>query len=228
MHKNTKLLCLLGIGLTSLLYGNPEHFSVIAPYGAPLLDEVGFLNDDGSFQELKWSRQKRSKEYPAPRSGAVELVKPVIDSENGKITYQPVKKLDWPGEAQDALYVFICVDGKPIQVLTINDDKEVFPTETLKIVNALQTPIDVKAGSSQLHLNAGKFSKPVQTEDYFQEDEDSPNPGMPIAVFMLSPEDPKIIYAASFSVYPKRRALGLVLPPMRAHSDRYQVRLIND
>ncbi|WP_309380850.1 hypothetical protein [Cerasicoccus frondis] len=211
---------------TLSLHAQQRRFTVVAPYGGKELKELGFLDEDGEFQKLKWSRSRRSPEYTAPRTNDVRLVKPHVNEE-GRTEYLPVLDLNWPGNTNQALFVVVQVDGEtPARVMAIDDRDETFPLNTLKVLNGIDQTIYALAGDKKFQLNAGKLSKAFTTEKYFQVDEDAPNPGMPIAVGVNVDGQYDLLYAAGVSVTPHSRVLCLVLPPKQQGSTRYQARLL--
>lgn len=227
----TSILIMLLSALT--LHGIERRFTVVSPYGGKQLKELGYLNDDGDFQQLKWSRQRRSPVYSAPRSGDVILVKPVI-TEEGQTIYQPMLELPWVGESDLALFVVVVIDGAPMpRVLSVDDRLSTFPVDTLKVLNGLNKTIYTLAGERKFQLAPSQLSQAFPTEGYhvidrvLEEDEEGePNPGMPLAVGVEADGDYDLIYAAGISISPSSRVLCLVLPPKAIGSNRYQARVI--
>lgn len=212
-----------------------RRFTVVSPYGSKGLSELGFINNDGDFKKLKWSQQRRSQEYIAPRTGDITLVKPHLNAD-GRTIYQPVLELPWPGDTDLALFVVVLVDGVASpKVFGIDDRKESFPENTLLVLNGLNQTIYALAGETQFQLKPGRVSKPFMTDGYHfvdqvivQEDEEKaePNPGMPIAVGIEENGEYDLIYAAGVSVNPGSRVLCMVLPPKKLGSMRYQARML--
>lgn len=215
------------------LHGIDRRFTVVSPYGSKELQELGYLNDDGDFQQLKWSRQRRSPVYSAPGSGDVTLVKPMM-TEEGQTIYQPILELLWPGESDLALFAVVVIDGVPMpKVLSIDDRLSTFPVDTLRVSNGLNKTIYALAGERKFKLAPSQLSQSFPTEDYhvidrvLEEDEEGePNPGMPLAVGVEADGDYDLIYAAGISISPGSRVLCLVLPPSKLGSARYQARVI--
>lgn len=235
---NKFLISSLLILLSALaLYGSERRFTVVAPYGGKELRELGYLDDEGDFQQLKWSRQRRSPEYSAPDSGDLSLVKPMLN-EKGETIYQPVLLLPWPGDSQLALFAVVMVDGESQPtVLSIDDELETFPVDSLKVINGLDKSIYTLAGTRKFRLNPLQLSQPISTLDYhridkviedeaYEEDKSEANPGMPLAVGVEEAGDYELIYAAGLSISPGSRVLCLVLPPKKQGSARYQARVL--
>lgn len=227
--KSIFIFILTGISLL----GAERQFSVISPYGGQTLRALGYLNDAGEFQKLKWSQQRRSPLYEAPRTRDITLVKPEVN-EDGQTIYRPVLELPWPGDTDLALFAVVLIDGIPEpKVFALDDRHETFPENTLRVLNGLNQTIYALAGELKFQLEPAGLSRGFDTTDYQfvdkvleEEEEAEPNPGMPIAVGVEADGAYDLIYAAGISISPGSRVLCLVLPPKKLGSTRYQARVI--
>jgi hypothetical protein len=234
MKHTFKYFLILWLSVLSL-YSMDRQFTVLSPYGGKELKTLGYLDDSGEFQQLRWGQQRRSPVYTAPSSGDITLVKPVI-LEDGLMTYQPVLELPWPGDTHLALFAVVVIDGELAPtVLGIDDREESFPRNTLKVLNGLNRTIYMLAGESKFELRPAALSDAISTVDYqvidrvFEEDEEvERNPGMPIAVGVEANGEYGLIYASGIGVSPNRRVLCLVLPPKKKGTMRYQARVVVD
>lgn len=228
MNLRSTLLFLLCTCIgTSLAHAETgAHFTIIAPYGGGDLTDSGFLDKKGNFQKVKWPRQRRSPEYAVPDTRNLTLVKPHVSEEDGKTIYLPVLELDWPADTEEALFVIIAPDNGQPRAIGLDDHVDSFPYNTMKVLNGIDRPVYALAGESKFRLEPGNLSREFPVEDYFQIDEDSPNPGMPVAIGVDSNGEYDLLYASSVSVFPQTRALCIILPPKKEGSDRYQTRLV--
>ena len=112
-----KYILIIWLGTVSL-YGADRQFTVLSPYGGKELRTLGYLDDEGEFQKLKWGQQRRSPAYPAPSRGDITLVKPV-EAEDGQIIYQPVLELPWPDDTDLALFVVVVIDGQTMPTILV-------------------------------------------------------------------------------------------------------------
>jgi hypothetical protein len=229
--KYISLICLSALSL----YSMDRQFTVISPYGGKGLSALGYLDDEGVFQQIRWGRQRRSSLYSAPSRGNIALVKPV-ETEDGRTLYKLVMELPWPGDTNLALFAVVVVDGEDEPtIMGIDDRRETFPPNALKVLNGLNRTIYALAGERKFQLNPAELSKAFPTEKYqvidrvLEEDEEpEPNPGMPLAVGIEANGEYGLIYASGISVGPGSRVLCLVLPPKKKGSMRYQARVVLD
>ncbi len=204
-------------------------FSVLAASNADWTD-FGVLNGS-KLIPLSPSRQTRSPALPIPSGDdSVTFARRTVDPKSGKTIHVPVARAAVPIGATRILFILmprVANDGTTsLEVVATDDGLKVFPTESLKVINATEVTFQGVLGRERMTFGPGS-STPVKTTAFIPPEEEAPDPGMPFGLTLATNEGVKSLYAAALSVSSHTRILVLVLPPKNPGSNRVQVRAIH-
>lgn len=205
--------------------GGAREFTVLAG-GEAHWQGVAYQRTATEAVALTFANQRRSEAQKAAVGEALVFTREKIDPATQKPVRVAVARATWPAGVRTALLVFVPraaagADGIEFDVLAMDDGVEVFPAETLRVLNLTPVMLLARIGEREAEIKPG-VSPLVRMTDVLKPGERA----VPLALGMRTEAGPLTLYLGPIEARAGSRALVLVLPPKAVGSRKVRVNVI--